>query len=106
MNREDRAKQFAPFDALKGLSEALRRKEIECERTRKKDILEDKGLEIQKNLFKVNKGSIVSLRYYDNGVYKKIDGVVEKKDLAFRFLMIGEVKIFFDDLDFIKIKKN
>ena len=31
MSREDRAKQFMPFDALKGLQEALREKEIEYE---------------------------------------------------------------------------
>ena len=106
MNREDRAKQFAPFDALKGLSEAFRRKEIECEKMVKKDILDDKVFDIQKNLFKVNKGSVVSLKYYDNGVYKSIDGIVDKKDLAFRFLMIGEVKICFDDLYSVKIKKT
>ena len=29
MNRQDRAKQFAPFDALKGLREALAKKEYE-----------------------------------------------------------------------------
>ncbi len=32
MSREDRAKQFAPFDALKGLRVALREKEIEHEK--------------------------------------------------------------------------
>lgn len=29
MSRADRAKQFAPFDALKGLKEAMKRKERE-----------------------------------------------------------------------------
>ncbi len=32
MSREDRAKQFVPFDALKGLRVALREKEIEHEK--------------------------------------------------------------------------
>ena len=31
VSRVDRAKQFLPFDALKGLQEALREKEIEYE---------------------------------------------------------------------------
>ena len=31
VNRIARAKQFLPFDALKGLKEALRKKEIEYE---------------------------------------------------------------------------
>ena len=38
-NRVARAKQFLPFDALKGLQEALREKEIEYEE--KKDLSED-----------------------------------------------------------------
>ena len=33
-SRVDRAKQFLPFDALKGLQEALREKEIEYEEKR------------------------------------------------------------------------
>lgn len=31
ISRADRARQFLPFDALKGLNEALRNKEIEYE---------------------------------------------------------------------------
>ena len=40
MSREDRAKQFMPFAALKGYSEALRKKEkeIEAEKEKKYDI--------------------------------------------------------------------
>ena len=36
MSRQDRAKQFAPFDALKGLQDALRKKEEENEKERLK----------------------------------------------------------------------
>ena len=35
MSPKDRAKQFAPFDALKGLGDALRIKEYENERVQK-----------------------------------------------------------------------
>ena len=31
MSRQDRAKQFAPFEALRGLRTALRKKEVERE---------------------------------------------------------------------------
>ena len=41
MNREDRAKQFMPFAALKGYPEALRKKEKEIEASKeKKDDIE------------------------------------------------------------------
>lgn len=33
MNRQERAKQFMPFDALKGLQEELRKKEVEREKS-------------------------------------------------------------------------
>ena len=33
MSREDRAKQFMPFAALKGFEEALRKVEAECAKT-------------------------------------------------------------------------
>ncbi len=38
MPRIERAKQFAPFDALKGLQKALREKEAEAERNADKRI--------------------------------------------------------------------
>lgn len=40
MSREDRAKQFMPFAALKGYPEALRRKEkeIEAKKEKKHDV--------------------------------------------------------------------
>ena len=40
MPRGDRARQFAPFDALKGLQQALRLKEYEHDKTMKGDISE------------------------------------------------------------------
>lgn len=39
VNRVARAKQFLPFDALKGLQEAIREKEVEYEE--KRDLAED-----------------------------------------------------------------
>ena len=49
MPRIERARQFAPFDALKGLSEALRIKEYEHDRILKGDLSEEKILELISN---------------------------------------------------------
>ena len=46
MNRQDRAKQFAPFDALRGLREALAAKEREHEKQERGDVSEDVAAEI------------------------------------------------------------
>ena len=46
MPRGERAKQFAPFDALKGLQQALRLKEYEHERVEKGDLSEEDVLRL------------------------------------------------------------
>ena len=54
VNRIARAKQFLPFDALKGLQEALREKEIEYEE--KKELSEESLDDLQKEFNKIEKG--------------------------------------------------
>ena len=43
MNREERAKQFMPFDALKGLNEELRRREAKMLREEKRVLFEEEA---------------------------------------------------------------
>ena len=50
MEREKRAKQFAPFDALTGLKDAIRLKEYEHNAKMKKDLSDDIIDEIFNNL--------------------------------------------------------
>ena len=50
MNRIERAKQFLPFDALKGLQEALRKKERELENVERIELSEE-SLEELENKF-------------------------------------------------------
>ena len=98
MNREDRAKQFAPFDALKGLREALREKEIEHERQQKKELSDEDTRAIQERLAQIKKGDELEVTYFKNGYYVSIKGVVLKIDTIYRYLQIGDEKIFFDDI--------
>ena len=62
VNKIDRAKQFLPFDALKGFREALREKEVEYEE--KIELSEEVLKEIEEEFNKVERGSKVKLRYY------------------------------------------
>lgn len=98
MNREDRAKQFAPFDALKGLREALADKEIENEKKQKYDISEEAAQNIQNSLLKIKKGDKAEVLCYDSGYYITVEGSINKIDYAYRYLVIGEGKILFDDI--------
>ena len=78
INRIARAKQFLPFDALKGLQEALREKEIEYEE--KKELSEESLNDLQKEFNKIEKGKKVKIRYYINSQYKNSEGIITKID--------------------------
>ncbi len=106
MNREDRAKQFAPFEALRGLREALYKKEKEVERLKKLEISEEKIQEIQKVLLKISKGDFVKVNYFENGDYLEKNGRILKKDLSYKYIDVSGQKIFFDDIYEISIKNN
>lgn len=97
MNRTQRAKQFAPFDALKGLQSALRLKEFEHDRVTKGDIQEEKANEISKTLLSLEKNDVVKATYFKSGHNYTVQGkakiIVEEK-----CLQIGRAKINLDDL--------
>lgn len=105
MNRQDRAKQFAPFDALKGLKEALREKELLHFSQSKKEVCEDLACEIQNTLVRINKGDTVKLKHYKDGFYVEFNGVVEKRCDVYRYFIVSSEKIFYDDLYEIKLIK-
>ena len=74
VNRVTRAKQFLPFDALKGLQQALREKEIEYEE--KKELSEDTLAELNNKFYQLENGKNIKLKYYKNGRYREIKGIV------------------------------
>lgn len=96
MNKDDRAKQFIPFDALKGLQEALREKEIEY--VEKKELSEDIAEELSEKLQMIEIDDEVKVTYYSNRLYKTIQGKVKYKDIIKKKLLIDDVKINFADI--------
>ena len=62
MNRRERAKQFMPFDALKGLQEELRKKEIEYEE--QKEMCDTSLEELENEFNKLEIGNKVEIKYY------------------------------------------
>lgn len=103
MSREDRAKQFMPFAALKGYPEALRRKEKIV--VSKIDFSEEYKEDLDRKLHQVKKNMIISVVYYHNGEYLKITGMVARIDETARILRIVNTKINFDDLYDISIEE-
>ena len=96
MSREDRAKQFMPFAALKGYPDALRRKEkIVVERQELSDEYKE---ELDYQLRKIQKNDMVTVVYYCKGEYLKVTGMVSRIDETAHVLKIVNTRISFEDL--------
>lgn len=98
----DRARQFLPFDALKGFREAL--KEKERIKVAKIELSEDEEVIISNRLTQVKKGMIVKIVHYSNQEYIETTGMVSKIDLVYHKLTIVKLDIFFNDI--LKIESN
>ena len=77
MSREERAKQFMPFAALKGYPDALRRKEKVV--LPKGKLSEDYQEELDRKLRQVHKNDIITVVYFCQNEYIKLTGIVNTK---------------------------
>ena len=105
MSREDRAKQFAPFNPLRGLSKTLRLKEYEHDKILKGDLSEEQIESISSSLKSIKEGSIVEICYYYDGYYLKEKGNCNI-DFNKKIVEINNKQIDFDSLYEINILKN
>lgn len=99
MPRSRRAKQFMPFDALRGLKEAIAAKERVIEPRR--FLSEDSIAEINATLIDLSKGQIVTVVYY--GIYEQaylqLTGPVSNVDSYWNNLQVGNTVIGFSEID-------
>lgn len=96
MSREERAKQFMPFAALKGYENALREKEkIVVPRI---ELSDDMKEELDIKLKDIRIKDIVSIVYYAKEEYIKITGMVSKIDTSAGYIKIVNQKIDFSDV--------
>ena len=68
MPRINRAAQFAPFDALKGLQEALRVKEFEHDKIAQSELSEEQAKKLSKILLEFEKGDVLEVTYFKDDV--------------------------------------
>lgn len=102
ISRADRARQFLPFDALKGLNEALRSKEIEYKD--RKDLSEEEEEKISNILLSLESGNNIRVKYYYKRQYILLKGIIKKIDpIKKQILFIDENIIQFNDI--IEIEK-
>lgn len=96
MDRAERAKQFLPFDALKGFRETLAQKErIVVERT---ELSEEYREELDRRMQRVLKNDIITVVYFHEGEYVQVTGMVSRLDVTSRIIKIVNTKISFEDI--------
>lgn len=100
MDRASRAKQFMPFDALKGFREALMEKEREL--VPKKELSEERYAELDNMLRQIHLADMVEAEYFRDGEYARVTGRLSRIDEAGRALEIAGTRILFDDISDIQ----
>lgn len=86
MDNEKRARQFLPFNGLKGYGELL----AEAKETEEKErpLSEDRARKLDALLGCIKKGDLLRITFYEAGRYRALEGALESIDLPFRFLRI------------------
>lgn len=102
MDRSNRAKQFMPFDALKGFREALQEKERIV--VPKRELSEEQKEELDYQLRQIQKMDMVTVEYFLDGEYVQVTGVVTRIDKNSRVLKIINTKIDFEDISAVKLE--
>ena len=100
MTIPDRAKQFMPFAALKGLPDALALKEKIT--VPKIELSEEMAQILDQEMHMLSKGSIATVVYFNKDEYIQITGMVARINETGRILQIVNTKIPFDDILDIK----
>lgn len=98
-----RAKQFVPFDALKGLKEAIAEKERIP--TPRRILADDAIEELNQLLSELRKRNIVTVVYYciNEQEYHQITGTVVLVDKYRNLLQIDNIAIDFSEISEIEI---
>ena len=95
--QSSRAKLFMPFDAMKGLSSALKREEELHEKC-------INNYDIKKDINNININSKVYIRYYYEFETLELIGLLRKKTNS--YIVISNTKINIEDIDEIKKSRN
>ena len=104
MSMDKRAAQFLPFQAVKGLDEALLAKEKI--KVPKIELSNEMAEELDKKMHNIKKGLILTCVYFNKGEYLQVTGMVARFDEVARILQIVNTKIKFDDILDIEFEEN
>lgn len=106
MSIKERAKIFAPFDALKGFREMLAEQEIVHEE--RKELSEDQINYLSDQINSLKFGMMIEVTYYveSDACYKKMTGIFTKIDKVYKKITVIKTKINIIDIIDIKVIEN
>lgn len=103
MTRQERAKQFMPFDAMKGLQEALRDREERHNRVERRELSEEMMDKLSNEIVRLEIGMGVCIEHYKAFHDVISRGKITHVDLVYKYLVMGNEKIYFNDIYDLKI---
>ena len=92
-----------PFDAMKGLQEALRDREERHSRVERHDISDEQREKNSRVLERLERGDKIYMECHHLFHDISLEGRVIELSKVFRYLKIGEEKVYFEDIYSIKI---
>lgn len=103
MTRQERAKQFAPFDAMKGLQEALRDREERHDRVQKRELSEEAQKNISDVLRRLCRGMKVDVTYYGAFHEERERGYVTDVNIQAGCIVVENTTVWLEDIYSIRI---
>ena len=99
----NRAAQFLPFDAMKGLSEELRFRIERRTMVERRELSEEDSEKISVFLSSLSTGDAVRILFFDSGRYIDIECIVDAVDSLHKTLTIGDKKIRYEDIAELRV---
>ena len=92
-----------PFDAMKGLQEALRDREERHSRVERHDISDEQREQNSRVLERLERGDKIYMECHHYFHDVSLEGRVTELSKVFRYLKIGEEKVYFEDIYCLEI---
>lgn len=102
-SKEERARQFLPFNALTGYYQMILERQRVSEP--KKELSEDETEALSEKLKSLRRHNLISVTYYKDAYITKT-GLITDIDLTFQTLTVVKTKIAFQDIFDVKTRKD
>lgn len=95
-----------PFDAMKGLKEALAEREERHSRVEKRELSEDTIEYLSTMLSRLEIGMEATIEHYRACHDVVSEGRINAVDLVYKYLLLDAEKIYFDNIYDIKLRET